>query len=180
MIYISKSADNISDALKKKAIWEYLACPDDSLEIRYLSELTLPCGWDTSFEKGEYGKPYVAGSNFGFNMSHTENLYAVAVMSGEVGLDIQKESPRLTEADIKKIIPRFFVEDEQKFMGASKNITPDFYRIFTKKEALVKLDGGGIGLFTSHSALSCAKRVVDLTEMMSAAFGERVYGAIAW
>lgn len=54
---------------------------------RYCTE-THPEAWTFSYTK--FGKPYVAGFNFDFNVSHTKGLVAIAISNiGKVGIDVE-------------------------------------------------------------------------------------------
>lgn len=85
---------------------------------------------------GEKGKPYFDNGPF-FNISNTKNLVVVALANEgiEVGIDIEQiRSPR------PLIYPKVFTEEERvNIDGAEK-----FTEMWTRKEAVVKLFGGGI------------------------------------
>lgn len=76
---------------------------------------------------GEHGKPYLKGHPVRFNLSHSGDLLAVAVSDQEVGLDVQKR----TEKGYPFLRARLKAEEQ----------TEDFFRLWTAKEAYVKLRG---------------------------------------
>ena len=87
------------------------------------------------------GKPYLkSNTDVHFSMSHTDSLVAVAVSSGEVGIDVEA----VRSAD-PKLCERFFTKSEQEFVAAG---TPDwlkrFYAVWTRKEAYLKYTGKGL------------------------------------
>ena len=84
----------------------------------------------------EYGKPYVEGGDVFFSVSHSGRCAAIAVESAEVGLDVEK----LPERDVTKIAQRCFHPDELEALTDAR----DFARIWTRKEAYIKLRGTGL------------------------------------
>ena len=84
----------------------------------------------------EYGAPY-------FSISHAGKLSVAAVSEdGELGVDIEHVD---RERDTERIAGKFFSEAEQKRLdAAADDRTAEFYRIWTAKEAMMKLSGGGM------------------------------------
>ncbi len=105
-----------------------------------LGELCKRLGANTAslaLKRTENGKPYFKDSHLHFSLSHS-NGYIVAALSedGAVGVDI--ECTALTAVKAQKLAERFFAADEiSKFDGSAESFT----RIWTKKEAQVKLLG---------------------------------------
>ena len=115
-------------------------------------------------EKVEYclgpkGKPKLVNSigingehmtRLNFNISHTENILALAVaFNKEVGIDLEVINPSLDFFAIAKI---HFTPDDLYLLRSlqqSKALL-GFYRLWTCKEALAKMHGSGI---TSWSAV---------------------------
>lgn len=105
-----------------------------SLKARGFLERLL--GYGITFEKGEYGKPYIKERpDFHFNISHTSGAVVIAVAENEVGVDIEKPH----EVDMR-IIRRFTV-GEAEYIGTSNQ---RFLEIWTKKEAFLKQSGRGL------------------------------------
>ena len=100
------------------------------------------------FEYGPHGKPRLGGARaaVGFNVSHSGEraLFAFA-RERELGVDI--EAVR-AEIDHAAIASRFFSPGEQRALRELPE--PDraagFFRIWTRKEAYVKLLGGGLAI----------------------------------
>jgi len=93
----------------------------------------------------QYGKPSLkpAGPDrVEFNLSHSGALALLAVSSGEVGVDIEELKPDL---DYQEISKRFFDGQEQTALEsyALTRRRRGFYRIWTRKEALLKMAGTG-------------------------------------
>ena len=90
---------------------------------------------DLTVKNGEKGKPYFkAYPEFHFNISHTENVIAVAFSKKDVGVDIEK-----LRSVNPKIARKFFTEDERAFVKNDK----DFFYVWTRKEAYIKRNGRG-------------------------------------
>ncbi len=93
---------------------------------------------DNSFEisDDENGKPYFKNHpDFHFNISHSEDIIAVAISSAPVGVDIEK----LREVNLK-IAERRFTEKEKAFVKTNG----DFFYVWTRKEAFLKKTGQGL------------------------------------
>jgi 4'-phosphopantetheinyl transferase len=107
-----------------------------------------------NFAYGEHGKPYLADGrdkNLAFNLSHTGHWGLLAVSSGaEIGVDIEQIDLQI---EYKKIISRFFstseIETLERYPFARRRRA--FYRIWTRKEACLKLQGSGFSIPSSLS-----------------------------
>ncbi len=93
-------------------------------------------------EIGEMGKPSIPGFN-DFSISHSDNVWAVLFADGYgsdyyCGLDVQFSK----NADVNKLAERWFHADEAEAVRAEG---PDeFFRIWARREALVKAVGTSI------------------------------------
>ena len=87
---------------------------------------------------GEHGKPYLQNEDIHFNISHAENWVVCAVSDCEVGLDIQPLSPVRPA-----VLRRCFMLKEQEWIG---NNAERFTRLWTMKEAYMKLTGTGLSV----------------------------------
>jgi 4'-phosphopantetheinyl transferase len=87
------------------------------------------------------GRPSIT-QNFDFNISHSDQ-YAVCAFSKEysIGIDIEKIKPISLE-----FLRNFFNQDEWAEMQEGENSQESFYRLWTKKEAVVKADGRGLNV----------------------------------
>jgi phosphopantetheine--protein transferase-like protein len=100
-----------------------------------------------SIEKKGNGKPYLKGAPQGvdLNISHSGNLLCIALSDdGEVGVDIERH--RQT-SPILGIARRFFSEKEGDYLieQAPSEREKNFFRLWTLKEAMIKLVGSTIG-----------------------------------
>lgn len=83
---------------------------------------------------GEHGKPFFEHGEF-FSISHSKRYSVLAVSDEEIGADIEMRS------ELKNsVIDRCFTEEEQIYAKLS---TENFLRIWTAKEAVLKLLGTG-------------------------------------
>ena len=97
------------------------------------------------FASGEFGKPALVGYDaLRFNLSHSDDLIAIAVTPGrEVGVDVERIDEGI-EADL--IAKSFFSRAERESLGAldGRLKVAGFFRCWTQKEAYMKATGLGI------------------------------------
>lgn len=93
---------------------------------KYYPDIKMPLKITT----GERGKPQINGVHF--SLAHTGTVAVCAIADTPIGVDIEKTSR--SNAGVAK---KYFNENEQKYR---------FSYIWTRKEAAVKADGGGIAL----------------------------------
>jgi 4'-phosphopantetheinyl transferase len=100
------------------------------------------------FVQGEFGKPKLAphllSSGLLFNLSHTHRLALLAVTRElEVGVDVEELRP--IEAGIAE---RFFSPKEREDLRslAGSQWIEGFFHCWTRKEAVLKAEGVGIGV----------------------------------
>jgi len=96
------------------------------------------------FKKNQFGKPYLEGIPVAFNLSHSMNYFAIIVSdTGEVGIDIEGDR-RLK--DYAPIMRNYYTLNETAFVNRQKNEEKPaaFYKIWTRKEALLKAMGFGL------------------------------------
>lgn len=95
---------------------------------------------ELAFGCGEHGKPYLLNNKaYHFSVSHSGNCIAFAGCDAPVGVDTERiRSGKL------KIAKRFFTENECSFIEKSAEPDTEFYKIWTAKEAYVKMLGTGL------------------------------------
>src|SRR5206468_8202661 len=106
------------------------------------------------FRDSTHGKPRLTSPpgvrgtrlrRLNFNLSHTENVLALAVAFGqEVGIDIEAVKPGvdvLAVAEMQFAVGEF---DSLRALPARERLAA-FYRLWTRNEALTKVDGRGLG-----------------------------------
>ena len=90
-------------------------------------------------ETDDFGKPYLRGGEFEFNLSHSDRFAACAISDKPVGLDIQTLSQCR-----ESLVRRCFTEEEQDAVFSSKDPQETFTRIWCRKESFVKCLGRGL------------------------------------
>jgi len=104
------------------------------------------------FSYGEHGKPSIVGRpDIHFNMSHCREAAVCVVSNNPVGVDI--ESIRKYNDSLARYTMN---SKELQFIGRSPRSDVAFIRLWTMKEAKLKLTGRGI--------IDDMKRVLDGTE----------------
>ncbi|GAB3899468.1 4'-phosphopantetheinyl transferase family protein [Spirosoma agri] len=94
------------------------------------------------FVSGVNNKPELAGiTDFHFNLSHTANWILLAVSRSNVGIDVEKI---ITDFPFQDILQNSFGSEEQQYVKASANPVDAFYRLWTRKEALIKATAKGM------------------------------------
>jgi 4'-phosphopantetheinyl transferase len=102
---------------------------------------------NVEFDYGAYGKPYLVRAcealPVDFNLSHTQGLIAIAVSANPIGVDIERIDAPL---DVERLVGYVLTEAEARKITRSKMAarTMEFFRCWTRKEAILKLWGRGI------------------------------------
>ncbi len=102
----------------------------------------------------EKGKPFIEGE-IKFNISHSGSVVVVVFSPYEVGVDI--ELIRDSVPDVKD----FLHPEEARHLALNHNKAEIFYRIWTKKEALLKAKG--VGIAAESDKHNCLLNRVDET-----------------
>lgn len=92
------------------------------------------------FEYGEHGKPTIVGHpEIHFNMSHCREAVACAVSTRPVGVDVE------SIGRYKESLVRYTMNDDEcRRIFEAELPEVEFIRLWTMKEALLKLTGEGI------------------------------------
>lgn len=123
---VKQNADNmlVGAALARHMIWETFQIP--------LSQQHISCG--------PHGKPYLRDCpNVQFNISHSGQYVACAVADCPVGIDVQ-----VIGAYRPNVAVRVCSEEELAGIGASDDPASEFTKLWTQKEAYLKMLGRGI------------------------------------
>ncbi len=104
------------------------------------------------FTKGHHNKPKLEkpeNTDIQFNLSYTENQVMIGLNRVHpIGVDIEWLHRPL---DIESMLDACFSADEVAFIGAKKEEMHDrFFTLWTRKEAILKLTGEGIGEHLPH------------------------------
>lgn len=102
--------------------------------------LDRPYTWNNlpEFQYNEYGQPRLADGPF-FSISHCKAGVAVAVSEAPIGIDIETIRPIQPS-----LIAKTMNEAEQEMIHTADNPYLAFTQLWTKKEALLKMQGTGI------------------------------------
>lgn len=103
------------------------------------------------FKAEENGKPYLAGKEAHFNISHSKNFIACAVDSNPIGIDIEAVRP-IHPHLLRRVCTRdelYFVTGSYSLPTAKDNLNEEeslrFLQVWTAKEAYIKYTGKGLG-----------------------------------
>jgi len=123
---IKQNADNmaVGAALAKYIVWKAFHIPTDKQNIAY----------------GTHGKPYLRDyPNVHFNISHSGQYVVCAVADRPVGIDVQ-----VIGAYRPDVAARVCTGKELARLGASDDPAVEFTKLWTQKEANLKMLGYGI------------------------------------
>ena len=98
----------------------------------------------SGIKTGEHGKPYIEDFD-GFSVSHTGSIWAVLIDGRECGLDIQLGK----RCDVLSIARRIYApEDAEELVRMNEEdqsrTQDEFFRLWTRREALAKAAGGTV------------------------------------
>lgn len=112
-------------------------------------------------QKGTHGKPYLEGIDFQFSLSHSGTYALCAFGEGNIGADLQQLKEKIPEKT-KKILSK----DEEIFLAgfAERERTQLFYRLWARKESLIKWDGRGLRLPLQEISFVKNKALTDTME----------------
>ena len=98
----------------------------------------LPINEQPTFLYNNYGAPYIEGGPY-FSISHCKTGIAVAISESPIGIDI--EAIRTFKPELMRKTMNL---TEQQHIISSTNPDLEFIRLWTQKEAYLKLKGTGI------------------------------------
>lgn len=94
------------------------------------------------FQRGRFGKPFVANSTVRFNLSDTKDAVAVALtLDTDLGLDLETMTRHV---DHRSVSQHYFTPGEQDSIAAAVDGKRRFLELWTRKEAVLKASGVGI------------------------------------
>ncbi len=111
--------------------------------------------YDISFDN--YGKPYIANNPLYISLTHSDDYFAFAISSQEIGIDMEKERDYSIEK-LKQLSQKYFLE--------KINNNKSFIKYWTVKESYLKLLG--IGLRTSLKDVIIINDTVSLKKQKKA------------
>lgn len=93
------------------------------------------------WSRAEHGKPYLLDGSCFFNLTHSEEVAALAVGPTELGLDIEDRRRRVEFLALGR---RFFAAPEATELEKASDPRRMFFDIWTAKEAYIKALGDGL------------------------------------
>jgi 4'-phosphopantetheinyl transferase len=100
---------------------------------------------DLQFELGRHGKPQLRNEGWQFNLSHSGEWLVIALCPiGPLGIDIEMGSRRRA---VLPLAQRFYSPAEYEWLCTLPSMAQScaFYRLWARKEAVLKAHSGGIG-----------------------------------
>ena len=123
---------------------------------RLLRECLKPFGIDyddfTPIIRGKYGKPFLKGNpEVHFNISHSNGIAACIVSGRECGIDCER-----VRGIRPNVMKRAFTEAERELVMSSPQDERDlmFFRLWTLKEAYIKMIGKGLSFPLNEAEFS--------------------------
>lgn len=141
-------------------------------------QLNIPFS-EIIFGYGEHGKPYILNDrDYFFSVSHSDNCIAFSGGNFPIGIDVEQIS-----CGNIKIAKRFFTANEYNFIKTSKESSEDFCKIWTSKEAYLKMLGVGLSkslrsFDVTDKSLDCCFRTKRLSEFMLTVCAEKTINEI--
>lgn len=121
---------------------------------------------DLAFVRGEYGKPALVNSQLHFNLSHSRDLAILAIAGKPVGIDVEFMEKH---CEWKEIMQRFYTEIEvNKILELPLEKQYEaFLKVWTRKEAHMKVTGQGLHLSPSEFTVSVPPEDAELNFLAS-------------
>jgi 4'-phosphopantetheinyl transferase len=151
----------IVHGLLRRILAEYYQVSPSAVEITY----------------DAFGKPSVAGNraNMFFNLSHSAGVSVLAFdRDHEIGVDVEQIRK---DFEYRPIVDGFFAKEDMQFLGSPEGRSvAGFYKIWTRKEALLKAIGTGIG---ENLAISVSGPVSSGFRLNTMMFGKQYVITVA-
>ena len=112
---------------------------------------------EMDFLYNEHGKPYIEGGPF-FSISHCKEAIAVALDDQPIGIDV--ESIRRFDPEL---VTRTMNDSEQALIADSETPERTFTRLWTQKEAVLKMEGTGIESFEQLQTILSKYRNIEIS-----------------
>lgn len=114
-----------------------------------------------SIKMGEHGKPYLEGTDFYFSLSHSGQYAVCSYSDAPIGVDLQKIKDTFPK-HTKKILSDAEITYLENLCEAEKKEW--FYRLWAKKESLIKWDGRGLRLPLQELSFIEDQKIADKIE----------------
>ncbi len=111
-----------------------------ALNLYFLKKYHFAENETINYQTREFGKPYLKDRPYPcFNISHAENMVALAYFKHEIGVDIEHIKKEKEPIDLVR--KKYFSESENKHIEKNYDL---FFKYWTKKETVLKTLGCGI------------------------------------
>ena len=116
---------------------------------KIISEKSQLSPGNLNFVQENGHKPWCPDTGIDFNISHAKNLFAIVLADTaklDVGVDIEIIKPI---RDIESLVKNYMHPKEEEYIfnaGDENTIVTNFYKVWTRKEALLKMLGVGIAV----------------------------------
>ncbi len=153
-------------------------CTELFIRHEISQQLNIPFS-EIVFGYGGHGKPYILNDrDYCFSVSHSDNCIAFSGGNFPIGIDVEQ----ISRGNIK-IAKRFFTVNECNFIKTSKEPSEAFCKIWTSKEAYVKMLGVGLSkslrsFDVTDKSLGCCFRTKRLSEFMLTVCAEKIINEI--
>lgn len=152
------SADEVEVANQYRVEWKYHQFRRAKATLRKILGTYMDCDpSQIEFIRNRYGKPSVEYP-IEFNLSHSKDNSIIAISQQIIGVDIEKTT---RDMEISSFAQAHYHPHEIAQIH-SKN---DFYKIFTRKEAILKAIG--IGLIDDLPSIDCSEDDVIVDKSLS-------------
>jgi len=146
----------------------YQKDPKESERLALLSVHDFFKDDSVRIEKDKYGKPFLPDKEAYISVSHSGKLLVVCVSRVEVGIDCEQKRQVTRYRGLSR---KYFREEDRVKVVNEKSVP--FLKMWTRYEALSKLDGRGI---CALSKLDFSKvRFFDLEELLPFETAEKYY-----
>ena len=143
------------ELIRLKNIKNNTSCNNSISSLLCLRDTLISLGVDVeaenlTIEREAGGKPYFASFPLYFNITHSQNVCAVAVSDLPVGIDLEFID---VSRDVQSISKRFFSASEHSILCNATDPYDYFFSVWTKKEARAKFSGKGLAAVWSDQNL---------------------------
>ena len=137
----------IGRGMLRKILSFYTNCPPDAIE----------------FKKGINGKPYMHQPFLiQFNLSYSYNYILIGIASEAIGIDVEYVNPKF---DFELLLDACFMSAEIQAITDSDQPRQQFFKFWTRKEALLKATALGLGDYLTD--FSCLDGSQSLPENLA-------------
>lgn len=113
-------------------------------------------------EKNANQKPYLAATDFKFNVAHTSTYGLIAISKSAVGIDVEFIDESY---DYQSVLNRVVEGADLNEIQESSTPIATFFKFWTRKEAIVKVSGVGIDDTLIHIPVKNGEHTIDTSKV---------------